>query len=149
MRVKEESDMRVGVYSHFGEESIYGFGQDDTQTFTPYAGVINLHDPSGKPVNNARITLVNKSTMEPYTDARTDANGAARLATQLPAGVTKLAYRIDDSPAVPQAILIDVPAGQGETPQVVTLAGGKGLPIAAVVGGVAILGLLGWAFFKK
>lgn len=141
--------MRVGVHSHFGEESIYGMGQDDTQTFTAYAGVINLHDPSGKPVSNARITLVNKSTMEPYTDARTDANGAARLATQLPTGVTKLAYRIDDAPAVPQALLVDIPPGQGEAPQVVTLAAGKGLPIAAAVGGLVVLGLLGWAFFKK
>lgn len=143
--------MRVGVGSHFGEESIYGFGQDDTQSFTAYAGVINLHDPSGKPVNNARITLVNKSTMEPYAQVRTDANGAARLAAQIPAGVSKLAYRVDDTPAAPQAVLVDIPAGQGDRPQAIMLGsgGGKAIPIAAAVGGVVILGLLGYAFFKK
>lgn len=140
--------MRVGVGSHFGEESIYGVGQDDTQSFTAYTGVINLHDPSGKPINNARITLVNKSTMEPYAQVRTDATGAARLAAQIPAGVSKLAYRIDDTPAAPQAVLVDVAAG-GAPQGIVLGSGGKAIPIAAAVGGVVILGLLGYAFFKK
>lgn len=156
--------MRVGVGSHFGEESIYGFGQDEYQKFAAFTGVINLRDQSGRPVHNARITLVKKSTMVPWDQRVTDANGNAKITAQIPdpPGAVDLAYRVDksDPTGVIAPVLIDVIPGHGEEPQGLTVevkggpaaAGGTArgnVPLIAVAGGVVVLGILGFLFFKK
>jgi hypothetical protein len=153
--------MRVSAHSHFGEESIYGMGADETQNYAAFTGVINLHDSSGKPVRNGRITLVNKSTMTPFDQRVTDANGSAKITAQIPdpPGLTNLAYRVDknDAEGMIEPILIDVVAGQGEEPQGLSVdvkvpgskPGTSKIPLVAIIGGVAILGILGYAFFKK
>lgn len=155
--------MRVGVGSHFGEESIYGFGQDEVQKFASYTAVVNVHDPSGRPIHDARVTLVKKSTMVPWDQRRTDANGNAKITAQIPdpPGATDLAFRVDKSDAtgVIAPVLIDAIPGHGEEPQGLTVEvkGGAGggtttrsnVPLIAAAGGVVVLGIIGFLFFKK
>jgi hypothetical protein len=153
--------MRVGVGSHFGEESIYGLGQDEVQKYAAFTAVINVRDASGRPVNNARITLVNKSSMTPFDQRVTDTNGNAKITAQIPdpPGMVNLAYRVDkaDPTGMVAPTVFDVIPGHGEEPQGLTVdvkGGAPGgsrsnVPIPAIVGGVVVLGILGFLFFKK
>jgi hypothetical protein len=144
--------MRVGEMSYFAEESIYGLGQDAGA----FSGRVEVKDAaSGSFIKDASVTLLNgdKDPNAAMTVGvfNTDAGGNAAFMNVAPEGGTggpNYWYKVEASGYAPQV----VPA----TPNVVksillAKSGGRGagVPVAAAVGAVAILGILGYAFFKK
>lgn len=142
--------MRVGEMSYFAEEGIYGLGQ---------AGLLNVAVTlDGKPVAGVDIeVLFANNTSEsgktgpgglftaPYGEQQ-QGNAIVRLLTT-PPGAMDIGEDANRQIALPAA----GPSTMAFA--LVTKDGGgaakKGIPIPAIVGGVAILGILGYAFFKK
>jgi hypothetical protein len=125
-----------------------------------------VRSKSGDYIPGAQVYLINAKTNEPYGSATTDEGGFARfsgVAVNDPPGLTPgaLVYRVRrDGIMGPQIIpaalsaeaqLLEVDAlPKNNWPEEIAPVASKGIPTAALaIGGVAILGVLAFAFFKK
>jgi hypothetical protein len=142
--------MRVGEISHFAEESIYGLGQGAAPS--SFSGRIEVKDAgSGNFIAGATVTLLSGDKEPAVTVGvfNTDKGGNAAFMDVSPeagTGGPNYWYRVEAPGYISQTIV-----AAPNTVRTVLLAkpAGKGVPIPAIVGGVVILGILGYAFFKK